>query len=128
MLLSQLFVLFSISSSSINRGKTSTIFSQNTQRARRAMARARLGLRQVTGGMELAVPLSSCCPFVDDLAHVIDAMRGRISSWGARSLSLAGRVTLINSMLTSIPMDVMTHAWVLIVVLMSIERMIHGFH
>ncbi|PKA50162.1 Putative ribonuclease H protein [Apostasia shenzhenica] len=54
-------------------------------------------------------------------------MRGRIFLWGTRNLSRAGRVTFINSVLTSIPIFSLSHTFVPDNVLVEIEKLIRRF-
>lgn len=54
-------------------------------------------------GKYLSVPLLHSKVKKQTYSHVIDKVKALLSNWKASSLSLAGRLTLINSILMSIP-------------------------
>ncbi|PKA45995.1 Putative ribonuclease H protein [Apostasia shenzhenica] len=85
------------------------------------------GFRTQAEGKYLGIPLISRRPIKADFQHIIDSVRDRISSWGTRNLSLAGRVTLINSVLTSIPIFSLSHTFVPGNVMAEIEKLIRRF-
>ncbi|PKA59033.1 Putative ribonuclease H protein [Apostasia shenzhenica] len=85
------------------------------------------GFRTQAEGKYLGIPLISRRPVKADFQHIIDSVRDRISSWGTRYLSLAGRVTLINSMLTSIPIFSLSHTFMPGNVMAEIEKLIRRF-
>ncbi|PKA46284.1 Putative ribonuclease H protein [Apostasia shenzhenica] len=71
--------------------------------------------------------ITAAKPVKNDFANLISKIRSQISLWGVRMLSLAGRLTLINSVLSSIPVYVMSHTFVPQSVLYAIEQIIRHF-
>lgn len=51
----------------------------------------------------LGIPISGRRPRKQDWEGLIAKIRRRVSSWNVRHLSLGGRLTLVNSVLTAIP-------------------------
>ncbi|PKI70142.1 hypothetical protein CRG98_009474 [Punica granatum] len=89
----------------------------------------------------------SCCSFTvtDDLGkylgvplihgrvtrqthyRIVDRVKARLSGWLASTLSMAGRVTLVKSVLTSIPSFTMQSTRILLSILSEIERLCRDF-
>ncbi|PKA59073.1 Putative ribonuclease H protein [Apostasia shenzhenica] len=111
----------------INKAKSSICFSKKMKRSRKRMIANKWGFRIQAEGKYLGIPLISRRPVKADFQHIIDSVRNRISSWGTRYLSLAGRVTLINSVLTSIPIFSLSHTFVPSNVMAEIEKLIRRF-
>ncbi|PKA58228.1 Putative ribonuclease H protein [Apostasia shenzhenica] len=66
-------------------------------------------------------------PSKDDFTDLLAKIRNRIHSWGTRQLSLAGRLTLINSVLSSTPVYILSHIFVPCSVLDCIEKLLRSF-
>ncbi|PKA64918.1 Putative ribonuclease H protein [Apostasia shenzhenica] len=111
----------------INKAKLSICFNKKMKRSRQQMIANKWGFHTQAEGKYLGIPLITRRPFKADFQHIIDSVRGKISSWGSRSLSLAGRVTLINNILTSIPIFSLSHMFVPGNVLAEIEKLIRRF-
>ncbi|PKA53799.1 Putative ribonuclease H protein [Apostasia shenzhenica] len=116
-----------VSGQRINRAKSSILFSKKTKRSRRRMLVNKLDFHQQVQGTYLGIPLLFRKPVKNDFTSIISKIRSQISLWGIRMLSLAGRVTLINSVLSSIPLYVISHTHVPRSVLCCIEKLIRQF-
>lgn len=88
----------------VNPSKSNFLISKNApSRVARSITRI-TGFRQQLGTITyLGVPLRQGKSLVADYKPLIEKVSGRIGSWSSRLLSQAGRVTLINSVLCSIP-------------------------
>ncbi|XP_039120313.1 uncharacterized protein LOC120256691 [Dioscorea cayenensis subsp. rotundata] len=51
----------------------------------------------------LGIPISGRRPRKQDWRNLIDKIKGRLSSWKSNYLSISGRLTLLNSVLSSLP-------------------------
>ncbi|PKA64794.1 Putative ribonuclease H protein [Apostasia shenzhenica] len=111
----------------INKAKSSICFSKKMKGSRKRMIANKWEFCTQAEGKYLGIPLISRRLVKVDFQHIIESVRGRISSWGTRHLSLAGRVTLINSVLTSIPIFSLSHTFVPDNVLVEIEKLIRRF-
>ncbi|PKA54952.1 Putative ribonuclease H protein [Apostasia shenzhenica] len=111
----------------INRAKSSIFFSNKTKRSRKRMLVNIFGFHQQHQGKYLGIPLLFRKPKKDDYISMISQIRSQISLWGVRSLSFAGRLTLINSVLSSIPVYSMSHTFMPKSILASIEQLIRQF-
>ncbi|PKA48726.1 Putative ribonuclease H protein [Apostasia shenzhenica] len=116
-----------LSGQRINRAKSSIFFSSKTKRSRRRMIVNKLGFHQQHQGKYLGIPLLFRKPTKDDFAPMISKIRSQISLWGIRSLSFAGRLTLINSVLSSLPVYSMSHTFMPQSVLTAMEQLIRQF-
>lgn len=72
--------------------------------------------------MYLGVPISGRRPQASDYQFVEHRIRDHLHGWQASGLSLMGRVTLIRSVLSSLPMHILANSIVLISYLRRIER------
>ncbi|PKA60554.1 Putative ribonuclease H protein [Apostasia shenzhenica] len=111
----------------INKVKSSICFSKKKKGSMKRMIANKWGFCTQAEGKYLGIPLISRRSVKADFQYIIDSVRGRISSWGTRHLSLVGRVTLINSVLTSIPIFSLFHTFVPANVLAEIEKLIRRF-
>ncbi|PKA56739.1 putative mitochondrial protein [Apostasia shenzhenica] len=86
----------------VNADKSS-IFSFTTTKNLKLIIRRRLWMQEGQQWRYLGIPLTKHRPKKVDFSTIVIAVRNRISAWGVKSLSLAGRIMLINSTLTSMP-------------------------
>ncbi|KAK4258548.1 hypothetical protein QN277_004989 [Acacia crassicarpa] len=92
----------------INQQKTKVCFSKNVSHPRRSELCGSLGFSITSDlGKYLGVPLHHKRVTKESFHYVVDKVKTRLSSWKARSLSSAGRATLISSVTTAIPGYVM---------------------
>ncbi|KAH1089937.1 hypothetical protein J1N35_017194 [Gossypium stocksii] len=88
----------------INSRKTNIFFSNGVDDNLRERISNFFGFQKVTNlGNYLGVPLLHDKVTSSTLSFVVERVRNKLSSWDARQLSLAGRVTLSQSVLLSIP-------------------------
>ncbi|XP_072052154.1 uncharacterized protein [Arachis hypogaea] len=96
------------SSQKVSYDKSCIYFSENVNFSRKRALSEALGMRLTLNlGKYLGVPLLHGRTKTEDFQFIIDRMMSRLSTWKARNLSLAGRVTLTQSALTSIPTYIM---------------------
>ncbi|KAG8480634.1 hypothetical protein CXB51_025228 [Gossypium anomalum] len=87
----------------INKRKTNIFFSKGVNDNLRRSISSFFGFQEVNNlGLYLGVPLFHERVTNNTLRFVVDKVRNKLSSWDARQLSLAGRVTLAQSVLLSI--------------------------
>ncbi|KAK4275212.1 hypothetical protein QN277_018336 [Acacia crassicarpa] len=92
----------------INQQKTRVYFSKNVHHLRRTEMCAALGFSITSDlGKYLGVPLHHKRVTKESFHYVVDKVKVRLSNWNAKSLSSAGRTTLISSVTSAIPSYVM---------------------
>ncbi|PKA60583.1 Putative ribonuclease H protein [Apostasia shenzhenica] len=116
-----------ISGQKVNVDKSSILFSPKTPRHRRSSIRCCFDMREESNWTYLGIPLRKRRPSKDDFTDLLAKIRNRIHSWGTRQLSLAGRLTLINSVLSSTPVYILSHIFVPCSVLDCIEKLLRSF-
>ncbi|KAK5776842.1 hypothetical protein PVK06_044807 [Gossypium arboreum] len=88
----------------INIRKTNIFFSKGVDSNSRKCISSFFGFQEVDNlGLYLGVPLFHERVTNNTLRFVVDKVRNKLSSWDARQLSLADRLTLAQSVLLSIP-------------------------
>lgn len=96
----------------VSNAKTRIFFSKNVHWNTRTQISDVLGFQRTDGlGKYLGVPLIHKKVNQHTFRYVIDKASQRLSSWKARNLSMAGRVTLARSVLQALPNYVMQTAW-----------------
>ncbi|KAA3482036.1 RNA-directed DNA polymerase (Reverse transcriptase) [Gossypium australe] len=104
LLKSILYLFCDISGHKISGRKSNIFFSKNTKADIRNQISQLLGFQEVQNlGMYLGVPLLHDRVTKSTLNFVVDKIRRKLNSWDARKLSFAGRITLAQSILLSIP-------------------------
>ncbi|CAN1163715.1 Putative ribonuclease H protein At1g65750 [Linum perenne] len=92
------------SGQAVNKDKSVIFCSKNTDRRTAAAISSTLGIPLTQNlGKYLGVPILHERTTRFTYQEIIDRLDQRLSGWKARSLSLAGRVTLAQSILTAIP-------------------------
>ncbi|XP_055960979.1 uncharacterized protein LOC126672148 [Mercurialis annua] len=95
----------------VNKDKTKVHFSTNVPNATKNALDHNLGFQATEDlGTYLGVPLIHGRYSKRHCTGVMESIMTRLSSWNARSLSLAGRSTLIKSVISSIPIYTMQTA------------------
>ena len=108
--------------------KTQICFSPNVLVESRWAISKEFGFVEVSDlGRYLGVPLLHSRVTRATYAAILDSMRTRLSGWAARSLSLAGRITLAKSVLLAIPVHLMQSAWLPKGLCDDMERLIRRF-
>ncbi|PKA62730.1 putative mitochondrial protein [Apostasia shenzhenica] len=116
-----------ISGQKVNVNKSSILFSPKTPKHRRSSIRCCFDMREESNWTYLRIPLRKRRPSKDDFTDLLAKIRNHIHSWGTRQLSLAGRLTLINSVLSSTPVYILSHIFVPCSVLDCIEKLLRSF-
>lgn len=111
----------------VNVMKSAVMFSKSTVNWKKNRIANFLGYRKVAEVDYLGIKLAMRKLCRNDFTGVLQKCKGKVHAWGNRVLSLAGRATLINSSLLSVPMYIMTHADVPSSVLADIERLCRSF-
>lgn len=84
--------------------KTSIFFSKNVDHASRHLLVRESGYREdFSLGRCLGVRLIGRSPRKEDFNYMVDFVRSKLSTWKAKQLSFAGRVSLSRSVLDAIP-------------------------
>lgn len=88
----------------VNILKSKVFVSKNVTRDRIGMIRDTTGIPITKNlGMYLGIPLIHEKVKKDSFKHIVDRVAGKLSTWKMNLMSLAGRLTLINSVTSSIP-------------------------
>ncbi|KAA3482563.1 LINE-type retrotransposon LIb DNA [Gossypium australe] len=117
-----------ISGHKISARKSSIFFSKNTGNDTRNQISQPMGFKEVQNlGTYLGVPLLHKRVTKSTLNFVVDKIRRKLQSWDARKLSFAGRITLAQSVLISIPNYFMQTMMIPKGVCDDIERLVRQF-
>ncbi|KAL4279829.1 hypothetical protein GQ457_03G024220 [Hibiscus cannabinus] len=112
----------------ISIAKTQIHFSCNCTEPWRAVIADSFGFQVVEDlGKYLGVPLLHKRVTRATYAYLLDKMRARLSGWAARTISLAGRITLAKSVLQAIPSYVMQTTWIPKSLCADMEKLIRRF-
>ncbi|XP_038974250.1 uncharacterized protein LOC120105653 [Phoenix dactylifera] len=112
----------------VNLQKSTIFFSPSTEGRVRREIRATLGIQEQTGALVyLGVPITGRRLRVAECSTLLERVRSRLEGWRASSLSMMGRLTLIRSVLCSMPIYLMAHTVVPKTVLVGIERLMRSF-
>ena len=88
----------------MNKNKTKICFSRNVHFSRSMDLSRRMGVRLTADlGKYLGVPLIHQRPSYLLYAPLVEKTRKRLAGWKSGCLTLAGRATLISSVLSSLP-------------------------
>ncbi|GMI65822.1 hypothetical protein like AT3G24255 [Hibiscus trionum] len=112
----------------VSVSKTTIYFSKNCDVEERVALANCGGFELVDDlGMYLGVPLLHKRVTTATYRFLLDKIERRLSGWAARTLALAGRITLAKAVIQAIPNYVMQTAWLPKGVCDTIERMIRRF-
>lgn len=112
----------------VSTTKTTMSFSKNVTNATRRNLKEMLGVREVESlGKYLGVPLLHRRVNKNTYAYIVDKMKGKIANWTAGRMSLAGRVTLAQSVLSTMPIYAMQTAKIPIGTCDDMEKVIRDF-
>ncbi|KAL4291711.1 hypothetical protein GQ457_14G003420 [Hibiscus cannabinus] len=96
----------------VSISKTQICFSRNCQAANRSRISRGLDFEEVMDlGKYLGVPLLHSRVSKATYSYVLENIRSRLSGWAARTLSLAGRITLAKSVLQAISTYASQTSW-----------------
>ncbi|KAA3478765.1 Retrovirus-related Pol polyprotein LINE-1 [Gossypium australe] len=117
-----------ISGHKISVRKSNIFFSKNTEDETRNQISQLFGFQEVQNlGNYLGVPLLHDRVTKNTLNFVVDRIRRKLQSWDARKLSFAGRITLAQSVLLSIPTYFMQTMMISKGVCDTIEKVVRHF-
>ncbi|XP_058080640.1 uncharacterized protein LOC131228795 [Magnolia sinica] len=117
-----------VSGQKVNIQKSFFIHSEVMAPSQTASIRRELGMRaSVDGFTYLGVPISVGHWKKDAFQRIVDVVATRISGWKARLLSMAGRLILVNHVLTSIPVHTITATHVPVYVIHKLESLFANF-
>ena len=92
------------SGSKVNNAKSKVYFSPNTNEVVREAVSEKLGMEITTDlGSYLGVPTINGRTSKREYQYLVDKINGKLAGWKTKTLSMAGRATLIQSTLSSIP-------------------------
>ncbi|GKV08919.1 hypothetical protein SLEP1_g20489 [Rubroshorea leprosula] len=88
----------------INHEKSKVLFSKNVQAQTRDNLSSLLGLPQTSSlGKYLGIPITAKKIKQADCNFILDKVRSKLAGWKAKFFTMAGRTTLIKSVLAAIP-------------------------
>jgi ribonuclease HI len=94
----------SLSGQEVSQEKTSIYFFKNVNREMKDKLTRISGFKETANlGRYLGVPLLGRAPKRNDFQYLVDQVEAKLSSWKAKQLSFAGRVTLAKSVLEAVP-------------------------
>ncbi|XP_038982920.1 uncharacterized protein LOC120110939 [Phoenix dactylifera] len=112
----------------VNFMKSAITFSPSTDIRVRQEIRGILQIPEQEGTLTyLGVPISGRRPRVAECSSLVQRVQSRLEGWTASSLSMMGRLTLIRSVLGSIPLYLMAHTVIPKTTLLRIERLLRSF-
>lgn len=111
----------------VNQGKSAVLFSKLIPNWKKNRLARNLGFRKVEEIEYLGTKLAMRKLNKADFAPLIQKTRNSVMAWGNRHLSLAGRVTLINSSLIPSIMYAMVHSLIPKSVLEEVEKICRSF-
>ncbi|CAL1375573.1 unnamed protein product [Linum trigynum] len=112
----------------VSKDKSCVFFSKNTMESVKKRISDMLGIKQTNNlGRYLGVPVIHGRVSKDTYKFILEKIDQRLSGWKARSLSLAGRVTLATSVLNALPNYVMQTAVLPVSVCDTIDRKVRAF-
>jgi hypothetical protein len=93
-----------MSGQQVSHEKTSILFSRNVERGTRNNLLRISGFKETTEfGNYLGVPLTGRATKRSDFQYILDQVTAKLSTWKAKQLSFAGRVTLAKSVKEAVP-------------------------
>lgn len=120
---------FSASSGqTVNKGKSCILFSQNTPSGVVNSISTQLGIMATSDlGRYLGMPIISRRKGKADFTFLLDKIRSKLSRWKASTLSQAGRISLAQSCVMSVPCYVMQISKIPASICDEVERMCRDF-
>ncbi|GKV42563.1 hypothetical protein SLEP1_g49947 [Rubroshorea leprosula] len=112
----------------INPSKSNIFFSNNVTEPLREELCNIMGFSHTNYlGKYLGIPISAKRPCKQDYTFILDKVRAKLEGWKTKFFSIAGRTTLINSVLASIPNFYMQSIMLPSSILSSIDRIARDF-
>lgn len=115
-------------SQKLSLAKSMVFFSKNVNDSLVSQLSAKLGIERTSNlGMYLGVPLLYSRMTKDNFKFLVDKVRKRLSSWKSKTLSLAGRISLMQSCLLSLSAYIMQTTPIPIGIYKKIETLCRNF-
>ncbi|XP_038973679.1 uncharacterized protein LOC120105381 [Phoenix dactylifera] len=112
----------------VNLGKSSVCFSPRIRSAVRISILQILGVGEQEGLLRyLGVPISGRRLRSRDCSSLEISIRHRLEGWQMHSLSMMGRITLVRSVLSSIPIYLLSNSFIPVSLVRSLERIFRNF-
>ncbi|KAM6584506.1 hypothetical protein CsatB_011508 [Cannabis sativa] len=112
----------------INASKSATVFSKNTCSEVKVMINNLLGFRPLSEADKfLGNPISFSKSATRDFSFVVDRVKARLEGWRSKLLSQAGRTTLIQSVVASIPVYTMSTFLLPLTVCDELDKVVRKF-
>lgn len=112
----------------ISLSKSKAYFSKNVPSQDRRRISRTLGIQETDSlGKYLGVPLINGRVTTTTYRYILEKVQAKLAGWKAKSLSLAGRITLATSVLTSLPLYTMQSTLLPSGTCKSIEKIIRQF-
>ncbi|KAK8933266.1 hypothetical protein KSP39_PZI015833 [Platanthera zijinensis] len=115
------------SGEAINASKSNIIFSHKVQSQAKEAILQVLGYKDVKSFYYLGIKLRPGKVRRAYYDEVLEKMACKLRCWGLRHLSMAGRVTLINSTLSAIPLHVLANSPMPLSIIKKIESLLKNF-
>lgn len=123
-----LFPTCASSGQKLSLAKSRVFFSKNVQDSLAGLISEKLGINQTHNlGMYLGVPLLHSRMTKDNFQFLIYKVKKKLSSWKVKTLSFAGRVSLTQSCLFSLPTYVMQTTPIPLGICKEIEKLCRNF-
>ncbi|XP_038974801.1 uncharacterized protein LOC120106025 [Phoenix dactylifera] len=117
-----------LSGQQVNLDKSAVIFSPKTRGALKRSILEVLGVGEQGGMMSyLGVPLCGRRLRIRDCVSLVTSVRRRLEGWQSHSLSMMGRIVLVRSVLSSVPIYLLSHVDIPVSVLRSLEQLFREF-
>lgn len=117
-----------LSGQMVNLNKSSVSFCPKLHRRLARILANCLGIKAKAGKWQyLGVPVMGGRLLKRDCDELINGIMARLSSWSASYLSMAGCLTLINSLLCAMPVYLMTNCAIPVGIFNSIEKLCRSF-
>lgn len=121
-------VFASYSGQIVNKGKYCILFSQNTPFVTSLAISNQLGIAMTTNiGRYLGIPIITGGKGKADFTFLVDKICSKLSGWKASILSQAGRISLAQSCIFSIPTYIMQTSKLPAATCDEVERLCHNF-
>jgi mannosylglycoprotein endo-beta-mannosidase len=118
----------SMSGQQVNQDKSSILFSRNVNVEVRKQLVEVSGFKEAHNlGTYLGVPALSKAPRRSDFQYLVEKVKVKLAGWKAQQLSLAGRITLVKSVIQAIPIYPMLSMKVPIWCLNEIQKIQRSF-
>ncbi|CAL1399429.1 unnamed protein product [Linum trigynum] len=112
----------------ISKEKSRILFSKNVQNRTRSIICAKLGIQSTNDlGRYLGVLVLHGRLNNNTFKYILEKMDNKLTTWKAKTLSLAGRVTLATSVLNSLPSYAMQSSVLPATICEAIDKKIKGF-